>query len=92
MPDWAEWKARTDPVDPDSVMRIDAATFFPNGNIQIPMRTLAGGRYILEYTTNVVTQAFAPLVENIEAVGETTTVIITNINRKTGYYRMRLEP
>jgi len=92
MNDWAEWNARTDPLDPDSVMRIESTKFMPSGYLQIPMSTVAGRCYALEYTTNIVAQEFSPLVENIEAVGEITTVTITNVNNAEGFYRMRLEP
>ena len=91
MDDWAEWKARTDPLDPDSFLYGEIATT-PTGFMDIHMHTVAGRRYALDTTTNLVAQPFYPLMEGIEAFGDTVVITITNLNGKASYYRIRLDP
>jgi hypothetical protein len=92
MTDWAEWKARTDPADPQSCMYISKQEVNAGGSLDIAMHTVAGRRYILESTTNIVTEAFLPLVQNIEAVGDITIITVTNFSGDACFYRMRLTP
>ena len=91
MDDWAEWKARTDPLDPNSFLYGEIAPT-QEGYMDIYMHTVAGRRYALDTTTNLVTQPFYPLMDGIEAFGDSVIITLTNLNDKTSYYRIRLDP
>ncbi len=66
MDDWAEWKARTDPLDPDSFLYGEIATT-PARDLDLLMHTVAGRRYALDTTTNLVMQPFYPLLEGTDS-------------------------
>jgi len=92
MTDWQEWKARTDPDDPDSVMRTGDLTPAPAGGLNLHLLTVSGRCYAVDYSTNLVTHPFTPLIEGLEAVGDTIVIPVTNSLGRIGYYRMRLDP
>ena len=92
MRDWQEWKARTNPLDPGSYLHMGAFALQPSGSLDLTLHTVAGRRYALDCTTNLLTQPFFPLIEDIYAVGATTLVTITNSADEARFYRLRLDP
>jgi len=92
MDDWAEWKCRTDPLDPNSFMHMGGGAITPAGDFEIFLHTVAGRRYTLDATTNLVVQPFYPYLEGIEAYDNTVIITLTNLNAEASFYRMRLDP
>jgi len=92
MADWEEWKARTDPYSAGSYMHIGSPAYDAAGGIAIPLHTVAGRRYILECSTNLMTDPFRTLIDNVTATGNMTVITITNSAGAACYYRMRLTP
>jgi len=92
MSDWQEWKARTNPYDPTSTMKMGQPIVAPSGNLDLQLHTVAGRRYAIDYSTNLVTQPFIPFIEGLEATSNTLTITLTNQLDKATYYRMRLDP
>ncbi len=92
MSDWQEWKARTNPLDPDSYLYMGPLAFQPSGDLDFTLYTVAGRRYALDCSTNLVSQPFYPLVEEIYALGDLTFITITNTTDEASFYRLRLDP
>ena len=92
MKDWQEWKSRTDPLDPESFMHLGPPVFTQSGHLNLYLHTVSGRRYVLESTTNLVTQPFAPLMGPINAVDDMTVITIIDPDVPACFYRIRLDP
>jgi hypothetical protein len=75
---WQEWRARTDPTDSASALRLLAPTVGANG-LLIRWQSLGGQKYVLERSTNLVADAaFVPFASNI--LGQAGTTVFTDTN------------
>jgi len=83
-----EYLAGTDPRDPNSVMRVttvqlDAATF------RIGFTTVLGKSYAVERATNLVSQSWETVFNNVAGTGATVQVVDT-LKAGQAIYRARL--
>lgn len=54
MSNFEEFWAGTDPLDPNSVLRIQTASLITNGSAQISWQTVAGKGYTVQYSTDLI--------------------------------------
>ena len=92
MKDWEEWRARTNPLDPGSHLYMGAVVAQPSGGVELTLHTVAGRRYALDCTTNLITPTFQPAAEDIIAASNRTLVTLTNTTSAARFYRLRLDP
>jgi len=91
----AEFKAGTNPTDPASGLRLLAAEW-RNGDtataagILLRWPTVPGKYYVLESTVDMVSQAWAPVANNLAGDGGVKEFLHTGVNSKARFYRIRI--
>jgi uncharacterized repeat protein (TIGR01451 family) len=81
-----EFLAGTDPLDPNSVMKISAAQV-NSTTFHVQFTTVAGKRYVLERTTNLIT--WQTVTNNVQGTGANASVVDT-LNPGGAAYRVEL--
>ncbi len=90
MSDRDEWYGGYDPLDPQSVLALEAPEAAGDGTVLIRWCSVTGGRYILEKATGLSGE-FYPLLENIRGMGPITTYTDVVAPGTEGvFYRVRL--
>jgi hypothetical protein len=92
MNNWQEWKAGTDPTNPESALRMLSLSNTSAGTT-VAWSSAADHSYSLEWATNLTGQpAFSILSSNLPAQGSTTALIDTN-DSPVGqrFYRVSVE-
>jgi len=90
---WQEWRCRTDPTNPFSVLRLLSAS--PAGtNVTVSWQSVAGVSYVLERSTDLgVSPPFTLLATGIPGQPGTTTFTDTNAPRPgPAFYRIGTQP
>ncbi|MBN1675368.1 MAG: hypothetical protein JXR37_30285 [Kiritimatiellae bacterium] len=89
---WAEWLAGTDPTNPGSVFELGGPAAPAGGpGVILAWPSLSGRIYSVDFTTNLVTDPFAPLVTNLVAT-PAENVFTDDVHAAEGqlFYRIRV--
>lgn len=93
-PNWKEYRAGTDPTDPDSRLNLRAPEQrWKNGKKQLALRWLSapGKQYVLESATDLVRGPWTILASGVVGDGNFQEFLDANAVGATLYYRIRLQ-
>jgi hypothetical protein len=87
-----EYKAGTDPADPNSVFKFISTAANPAGGVRVEWSSVDGRLYTLQRSTDLLT-GFTDIVANIPATEPKNSYLDTNAVPPAPYfYRLRLQP
>jgi hypothetical protein len=92
MTNYGEYIAGTSPVDPSSALRILSIVRQTNGNVDVTWSSVAGKRYVVLSSTNLVTTPFLPASATNTEMSATSTFTDSSPDGVRNFYKVQVLP
>jgi hypothetical protein len=89
-PDQDEYVAGTDPVDAQSVFAINGAGMVSGNQVKIRWNSVADRAYTVQFSTNLLSGTWMPVIENITAM-TSKMAVTSSASTVEGFYRVRVQ-